>query len=264
MEFGMPTLVECAGLAECCALCRELGLQFVEINMSFPAYQLEKIGAEYLKALRREYGVYFTIHLDEEMNPFDFNTRIAAAYTQETLEVIELAREVGIPRLNLHLQRGVYVTLPGKRIYLCEVYGQEYLRAVHAYAQVCAKVLQGGGTLICMENTDYGLESFHREALGCLLAEDCFGLTLDVGHAFMGRNRDLPYYDAHADRLRHMHLHNAAEGPHLPLDEGKIDIPAALSRAERTNATVVVEVKTIEGLRRSVDWLKARGRMRTA
>lgn len=257
----MPTLVECADLEAGCALCRELGLQFVEINMSFPQYQLEKIGAEYLKALGREYGVYFTVHLDEEMNPFDFNRRIAQAYTQEALEVIDLAREAGIPRLNLHMMRGVYVTLPGKRIYLCEVYREEYLRSVHSFAEACQRAAGDNGPLICLENTDYGLEGFHQEALSCLLEKDCFGLTLDVGHAFMGGDRDLPYYDAHWAKLRHMHLHNAAKGPHMPLDEGGIDIASCLARAERSNATVVVEVKTIKGLRRSVDWLRARGRL---
>ena len=118
MDFGIPTLVECPNLEACCALGRELGLQFVEFNMSFPQYQLERVTAGALRRLREKYGLYFTVHMDEQMNPFDFNRRIAEAYTAEMLDVIALARETGIPRLNLHLMRGVYVTLPGKRIYL--------------------------------------------------------------------------------------------------------------------------------------------------
>ena len=45
MDFGMPTLVECSDLEACCALGQELGLQFVEFNMSFPQYQLERYSA---------------------------------------------------------------------------------------------------------------------------------------------------------------------------------------------------------------------------
>lgn len=259
MDFGMPTLVECRDLEECCALCGELGLRFVEINMSFPQYQLERIGAQRLRRLSQEYGVYFTIHMDESMNPFDFNARIAEAYTREMLDVIALAREVGIPRLNLHLMRGVYVTLPGRRIYLYEVYRDEYLKKVDSFARTCARALEGSEPLVCLENTDFGLDGFHADALSCLLQQPCFGLTLDVGHAYMTDNKDLPFYDAWESRLRHMHLHNATSGPHMPLDQGHIDITACLARAERTHSTVVVEVKTIEGLRRSAQWLKARG-----
>lgn len=261
MEFGMPTLVECRDLEECCALGRELGLQFVEFNMSFPQYQLERLSADFLRRLTRAYGLYFTVHMDESMNPFDFNRRIAEAYTREMLDVIALAREAGIPRLNLHLMRGVYVTLPGRRIFLYDVYREEYLRQVRAFAETCERALAGSDTLICMENVDEGLEDFHRAAADCLLEQPHFALTLDVGHACMTGDKDIPFYDAHESRLRHMHLHNATTGPHMPLDEGRIDVEACLCRAERTGSTVVVEVKTIEGLRRSAEWLHARGRL---
>ena len=40
MQFGMPTLIEHAGLAENVRLCRRLGLNFIELNMNFPEYQL--------------------------------------------------------------------------------------------------------------------------------------------------------------------------------------------------------------------------------
>lgn len=43
MQFGMPTLIENNTLADNIALCRELGLSFVELNMIFPEYQVEKL-----------------------------------------------------------------------------------------------------------------------------------------------------------------------------------------------------------------------------
>ena len=58
-----------------------------------------------------------------------------------------------------------------------------------------------------------------------------------------------------------MHLHNAATGPHMPLGEGRIDIESCLRRAERTGSAVVVEVKTIEGLRRSCEWLRVHDKL---
>ena len=43
MEFGMPTLIEEADLERCAALCSNLGLDFVELNMNMPQYQLDAL-----------------------------------------------------------------------------------------------------------------------------------------------------------------------------------------------------------------------------
>ena len=46
MDFGMPTLIELKSLEACVALCKENGLQFVEINMNLPEYQADRINAD--------------------------------------------------------------------------------------------------------------------------------------------------------------------------------------------------------------------------
>ena len=43
MDFGMPTLIENKDLGENIALCKELDLQFVELNMNFPMYQIPQL-----------------------------------------------------------------------------------------------------------------------------------------------------------------------------------------------------------------------------
>ena len=43
MDFGMPTLIENKNLEVNIALCKELGLQFIELNMNLPEYQIEKL-----------------------------------------------------------------------------------------------------------------------------------------------------------------------------------------------------------------------------
>lgn len=57
IEFGMPVLLENGSLQENISLCRRLGLQFVEVNMSFPAYQLEFL--EKPEEFHRENDVFF-------------------------------------------------------------------------------------------------------------------------------------------------------------------------------------------------------------
>lgn len=61
----------------------------------------------------------------------------------------------------------------------------------------------------------------------------------------------------HADRLRHMHAHDAQGSHcHLPFGGGDMDWPAQLRRAQQAGARAVIEVKTIAALRESVALLR--------
>ena len=94
LQFGMPTLVENRTLEDNIALCKELGLSFVELNMNFPEYQIDKIEdihGFYQKA--DEAGIYYTIHLDENMNIADFNPLVRGAYLETVRRTIEVAKQ---------------------------------------------------------------------------------------------------------------------------------------------------------------------------
>ena len=93
MDFGMPTLIELPAPEDCAKLCRELGLQFVELNMNLPQYQPDRIDRDRLRKIREEYGIYFTIHLDENLNPADFNPYISQAYLRTAEDAIALDRK---------------------------------------------------------------------------------------------------------------------------------------------------------------------------
>ena len=80
MKYGMPTLVECPDIFACCEVAKKYGLDFVEINMSFPQYQTDTLDVDTLRALMRDNNLFFTIHADEAMNPFDFNMHVSECY----------------------------------------------------------------------------------------------------------------------------------------------------------------------------------------
>ena len=113
VDLGMPTLLEAAGAEESAALCAELGLQFVELNMNLPEYaDPAHMDREKLCALREKYGVYFTLHLDVRLDGCDFNPLVRNAYQETLRRALELAQEAEMPIVNLHLNHGVYFTLP--------------------------------------------------------------------------------------------------------------------------------------------------------
>ena len=107
INFGMPTLIEASSLEECVKLCTELGLDFIELNMNMPQYQLPKIDVDYFKNIADKYGIYYTIHLDENLNVSDFNPYVAEAYTKTVADTIEIAKQLGVRVVNMHMARGV-------------------------------------------------------------------------------------------------------------------------------------------------------------
>ena len=257
MKFGMPALLEHGTLAEDAALCRELGLDFIELNLNVPQYQPGRWDAHGICRVGEEYGVDFTIHLDENLNLFEFNPLVADAWQKTLLDNIALAKAIGAKVLNMHLNRGVVFTLPEKKVYVFEKFLPEYLKGLAKVRDLCEQAMGDSGIRICMENTA-GWLPWQVEALDTLLRSPVFGLTLDVGHDHCTGAGDLEVITARKDRLRHMHLHDAIRPSrdHLALGTGELDLPTRLQLAAEQDCTVVIEVKTAASLRESVKWLK--------
>lgn len=208
LHFGMPTLIECPSLEQNLMLCSELGLDFIELNMNLPEYQLDRIVIDNMKRLLQQYGVYPTIHLDENLNVCDFNSAVAEAYLNTVVRTISLAKEISAPIINMHMAEGVYFSLPERRVYLFEQYKDEYLSKLRKFRDSCEAEIGDSGILICIENCDT-FRDFQREGIDLLLESRCFALTYDVGHDFCAGNGNGAFILSRADRLRHMHIHDA-------------------------------------------------------
>lgn len=254
MNYGMPTLIELPEIEDCAALCRELGLQFVEFNMNLPQYQPDTIDAARLERAAKKYGIFYTIHLDENMNVADFNPYVVEGYFRTVRETIELAKKLEIPVLNMHLSRGVHFTLPERKVFLFDQYREEYRKGIAAFRDLCHTCIGDSGIKVCVENYT-GYTDFQKDALDILLESDAFGLTLDVGHNHCQDYRDEPIVMARADRLHHMHMHDCiGKKDHQALGVGDVDIHRYFDLAESHDCTVLLETKTIAGLRQSVKW----------
>lgn len=82
--------------------------------------KIDKLSAQYLKEVQLEHNIYFTIHLPDDLDIGHFNPRIREAQIEFIEEMIEFANEAHIPILNMHMNRGTYVTLPTQKIELYE------------------------------------------------------------------------------------------------------------------------------------------------
>ena len=257
MHFGMPTLIEQDNLEETAILCKDLGLQFIELNMNFPYYQIESLeNIDYFLNICKQYGLYFTIHLDENLNVCDFNQSIAKAYLETVRRAITVAKQLHAPIINMHLHPGIYVTLPQRKVYLYEQYEDIYLKNMVKFRKMCEEEIAKEDIMISIENTD-GFLPFQKKAIEVLLESKVFSLTLDIGHSYCAKGVDEEFILERKDKLKHFHIHDALDNRnHLTLGTGEIHISKWLTYAKKNNCRCVLETKTIEALTQSVLWLK--------
>ncbi|MGH4122840.1 MAG: sugar phosphate isomerase/epimerase family protein [Clostridium sp.] len=255
IDFGMPTLIESNNIESCVKLCKELRLDFIELNMNLPEYQIDSIDIQKFKSIFQNEGIYFTIHLDENLNVCDFNNKIAQAYMETVLSTIDIAKQLKIPVLNMHMPNGVYFTLPNKKVFLFNQYKDIYLTNLKEFRDKCKKAIGDSNIKICIENCS-GYKAFTMEGIDLLLESSVFALTLDIGHIHGVNGIDELFINKHINRLYHMHAHDAKDREnHLPLGTGEINISERFSLARQHNCRVVLEIKTIEGLKQSVEKL---------
>lgn len=270
MQFGMPTLIENKTLEENLALCRRLSLNFVELNMNFPEYQLSCLeNTEPLITAAEKYGVYYTIHLDENLNPADFNPLVSDAYFETVRRTIEAAKRL-VPlknrfgdaaqplTLNMHMHHGVVITLPNRKTALYARDFDTYMAKMQSFFKACEAWIDGADIRISIENTDT-FRDYEKNAIECALKSPCFSLTWDIGHSKACGETDMPFILEHEAHLSHFHIHDGTEKPpknHLALGTGEIDLKARLTLAKSRNARSVLETKTVAALTDSVNWLK--------
>lgn len=257
LKIGAPTMVEMETLEQAAQVCAELNLDFLELNINFPQYLLTELDVEKLKELSARHGIFYTLHLDDEMSIADFNPYIAEGYCKTVYDAIELSKALGIRKLNMHMSRGAKYTLPDRVIYFFEAYEKEYLERIRSFREECTRRIGDADITICVENTA-GFLPFQQKAVELLLESPVFGLTFDIGHNYCSGDMDESFILAHKDRLKHFHIHDCVEGKkdHRTLGTGVLDVKRYLALAEELDCTAVVETKTVESLKQSMDWIR--------
>ena len=224
-----------------------------------------------LNNLKNEFGIYFTIHIDENFNFADFNSYVKDAYYQTMKSVIENAKKINCPILNMHINHGIYFTLPAEKVFLFKKYNQNYMNDVLEFSSLCQNEIENNVEnenqilpKVVIENTD-GWKDFEKVAINKFLENSNFGLTLDIGHSESIGNIDEEFILENKNKLFHFHIHDGTLPDektksygknHLTLGTGKINLEERLNLAKECNGRCVIETKTVDSLRKSVEWLK--------
>ncbi len=259
MKFGMPTLLELTTLEENIELCKKLNLEFVEINMNVPEFTNDNL-LKYKEVIINS-GLDFTIHLNENIDFTNFDSDVRGAFKKSVIKTIEIAKELNIKKLVLHLVSGIVFTLPTEKVLIYDKYIEEYLGYVKEFRDVVEDSIGDYDVKVCIENLPEGFSDFQQKCVNELLKSDKFGLTFDIGHNHRGSMKDEGFILENIEYLKHFHIHDGrgCVSDHLVLGDGEIDINGKLTLARDVCGTCVLETKNVEALIKSVNWLKSRG-----
>lgn len=254
-DFGMPTLMEFDTLEKNVRFCYYNKLKFVEVNMNMPEFQVEALDREHMLHLMEKYGVYFTFHMADNIDIANFQEEIRTVNVDLVKRTLEFAESINSPLVNMHMQKGVYFTMPDEKIYIYQKCLDRYQSYVDAFKVEMAKVLKDKTVNLAVENTGDFNHEFIRTGTKKLIDQDNIVMTYDIGHDYsFGNDRD--FIIDHLDKIRHMHIHDAiGVDHHLALGEGEMKLERYIGFAKNYDIRCVIEAKTIEALSYSISEL---------
>jgi len=253
MKLGMPTLVEFSDIEDNYLLCSKLGLDFVELNMNLPECNPESLKYKDILEHKRKYNIDFAIHLPEELDLSSIHSPIRRGHLHRCKEAIDWANRSEIKIINMHLNQGVYFTLPDRKVWIYEKHDKLFQEnLLDSYSELY-EYASSRGVRLCIENTCNFQLHFVKEALLQLSTFDDFSLTWDTGHDAKAGFMEEPILQDHQNRIHHMHLHDYnGKRDHQTLYTGCVPVNSRLEFAKERGISVVVEVKTADALEESI------------
>jgi len=238
----MPALIEYSSLEENVALCLDLGFDFIELNMNMPYSFPENLPAKKVREVAETHGIEFTMHAHDEVDLASFHDPVRKGHVQRCAQALDWCAESGAKLLNVHINRGVYFTLPDHQAWIYDQYRDRFKETLVESMAYLIDRGRSNGVMVCTENSSNFQLPFVSDALDELSKLDGFKITWDTGHDAKVKYAERPVLMRHRDRIAHMHLHDYdGKSDHQVLMTGEIDIAGMLNFAKERNSRVLIE-----------------------
>ena len=246
MKLGMPILFEYDSLIDNVKLAKELGYDFIELNLNFNycRNELENIDViEYLKKSNLE----FTVHFFDEFDAGSYD-EVVDAYIDILRKYLESSKDLNIKLLNIHLNEGPIVTISGNKNYL---YDKEYSLYIERLINNLTKIKQlvdSYGIKLVLENVK--TPKFIQKTYSDLLNQG-FKFNYDIGHDYTDNNYLYSNIGLFITNIDEFHFHDSLNNKcHLAIGDGNMDLKYYKSFIN--NQYVVLEVKSSDELIKSI------------
>ena len=258
LRLAMPALIEYDNFQQNIELCRKLDLDFVEVNLNLPYCDPDRLLSFFHNNRGSMKGVRISIHLPEEIDIANYHKTIRSGFIKFIKEAIAISGELNAPILNLHVQPGIYFTLPDRKEWVNEKYSGDFIKIFSDSLAELDECAGNSDCKICFENTrinKYALDCFRE-----IRKYDSLYYTWDVGHDASSGFKFSEFLANDFSNVAHMHLHDFdGAKDHNALYSGRLDIDKYLDLAAANDITVVVEVKSADSLIESVKRIRERG-----
>lgn len=245
----MPILVEFHSLEENIELCKNLNLDFIELNLDIPYCFLENIDSKLLNENN------FTIHLSEKVDVGELNDSLRKFYLREIEKIISIGTKHNIFKYNLHLDPGIHFSLPDRKVFIYQEYITDYLKAYENSCDVLSDIANKYNATILFENVK--MENYTLKAIEIISNYDNLFFTLDLGHNIRYGNIAKEKFLKYDNKIKHIHLHDFnGSKDHQELFTGILNIKEELNFCKSKNLDVLIEVKRKEELVNSVNKLR--------
>ncbi len=230
----------------------QMGFDFIELKMDPPEATPEKILSQKtsILTLLERYKMDIVGHLPTFVWTSDLYESLRKVSVQENLNALEASAELGIKKVVLHPG---YIMGLGKFIFdKAKEYGMESIRTI-------LKKAGDLGITLCIENMfpQSNFLSHPREFQEVFDTFPDLRLTLDIGHANLGpeKNKALEFIHRYGYRISHVHVNDnfGKEDNHLPIGAGIIDFEKILKELKQS---LYDETITLEVFSRDRDYLK--------
>lgn len=251
-RLGMPVLMELNSVEENIILAKQLNLDFVELNINIPyCIPTEEFRHELIR-LKEKYDIDFTMHY-YDMLDISSTSKHYRNYLYTELSEIGKYLENIVDKMVLHLEPGAYMTIRSVKnyVYLDDV---NYVKRTLNTIKTIQEVLSTFGIDIVLENVPIhpGMEELYKQ-----LGEYDFSFCYDIGHDVIYDNYLFKSFkEKYNLKIQHMHMHNVYnKKDHQELSKGELLIPRYLDFVSENNIDCVVEVKDIENLKKSIEFI---------
>lgn len=242
----MPTLIEFNSILDNVNFAKNNNLRFIELNMDLP-YCLNIKEGELLN-----YDMEFTMHISEKINVAELNDNLRKLYLNEAIRQIELGISNNIKKFNIHIDSGVYFTMPDGKFFLNEKYQDIYEANLNKSCKLLNDIAKEYNIKINFENTK--IQKFTGVAIKIINNYKNLGFTLDIGHNEKNKNKAFPLLNE-TNKIRHIHLHDFdGNNDHLTIGKGIIDF-TKYHNVLKDNY-IVIEVKQAFELEESIKYLR--------
>ena len=251
--LGMPQLYEFDNIEDNLKLAKELGLDFIELNLNF-GYCRKEMEEGNLKQLLDKYHLKATLHFYDEADLGSYD-EIVDAYLLLLDRYCRLGKGY-IDSMNIHLIPGPVVTISGVKNYIYEKEYDEYIQRFIKNLKRAEKICNDNGIRMVIENTD-NIPGYTEKTYKDLY-EAGFKFCYDIGHDHLSYDIVAKVLETIPLEFQEFHFHDGKDRKkcHLALGEGTIDLKKFKDLTIKHDAWVNLEVKQASDLEISVPYFR--------